>query len=229
MIHNKKEFYGGALLMVLFVLVFVFMFQPVINGKNSMAYLDDLYNAISKESAYYIPELREEADAYDGKMMQLTLKYGNEAAAAQSAELFRIAGAAAQPDGQQLLVQGDLGPVLDNALADADLLYHNDDKALEQKYGMEGRRVVYNWWNTLKAMDVAFGKQSSFAEAKIAGSIGKKAVETAYNYYSIEPIKITDRLGIVIFSLVFYVVYTMWYGFAILFLFEGWGLKLGSH
>ena len=29
-------------------------------------------------------------------------------------------------------------------------------------------------------------------------------------------------------TLVFYVVYTVWYGFAIIFMFEGWGLKL-SH
>ena len=41
-----------------------------------------------------------------------------------------------------------------------------------------------------------------------------------------EPQSIMDRLGVVIFSLVFYVIYTLWYGFAILFMFEGWGMKL---
>jgi len=30
----------------------------------------------------------------------------------------------------------------------------------------------------------------------------------------------------VIFSLVFYVVYTLWYGFGIMYMFEGWGLRL---
>jgi hypothetical protein len=40
--------------------------------------------------------------------------------------------------------------------------------------------------------------------------------------------KIGDKWGIVFFSLAFYVIYTMWYGFSILFLFEGWGLKI-SH
>ena len=34
------------------------------------------------------------------------------------------------------------------------------------------------------------------------------------------------KIGVVIFSLVFYVIYTLWYGFAIMFMFEGWGLKL---
>ena len=55
----------------------------------------------------------------------------------------------------------------------------------------------------------------------------KKAVESSYNYYKIEPEKIGDRLGIVVLSLVFYVIYTLLYGFAILFMFEGWGLKIG--
>ena len=54
----------------------------------------------------------------------------------------------------------------------------------------------------------------------------KKAVEPSYNYYKIEPRKIGDLWGIVLFSLVFYVVYTMWYGFAIMFMFEGWGMRL---
>jgi hypothetical protein len=35
-----------------------------------------------------------------------------------------------------------------------------------------------------------------------------------------------DRLGVVVFSLVFYVIYTLWYGFAIMFIFEGWGMQL---
>ena len=55
----------------------------------------------------------------------------------------------------------------------------------------------------------------------------KKAVECSYNYYRVEPQGIGDRWGTVVFSLIFYVVYTLWYGFAILFMFEGWGLKLG--
>jgi hypothetical protein len=69
-------------------------------------------------------------------------------------------------------------------------------------------------------------KQKLFKEAKVVALVIKKVVETSYNYYTIEPQKITDKMGIVIFSLVFYVCYTLWYGFAILFMFEGWGLRL---
>ena len=70
-------------------------------------------------------------------------------------------------------------------------------------------------------------RQKKFEAAKLVDLTQKKAVEAAYNYYGIEAQKISDRFGVVLFSLVFYVVYTLWYGFAILYLFEGCGLRLG--
>ena len=75
-------------------------------------------------------------------------------------------------------------------------------------------------------MDKVLKKQKQFQEAKTVDLVVKKAVETSYNYYQVEPQKISDRAFIVFFSLVFYVIYTLWYGFAVMFLFEGWGLKL---
>ena len=86
--------------------------------------------------------------------------------------------------------------------------------------------ALYNWWQVLKGAEKNLKKQNRFKEARVVDLIVKKAIETSYNYYQIEPQKISDRLGIVILSLLFYVVYTVWYGFAIMFLFEGWGLRL---
>ncbi len=68
--------------------------------------------------------------------------------------------------------------------------------------------------------------QKKFKEAKVVSVVVQKAVELGYNYYKVEPQKIGDKIGVVLFSLIFYVAYTMWYGFSILFMFEGWGLKL---
>ena len=56
--------------------------------------------------------------------------------------------------------------------------------------------------------------------------MNKKAIECSYNYFGIEAKKISDSVGIVTFSLVFYVGYTLWYGFAVMFMFEGWGMRL---
>jgi hypothetical protein len=85
---------------------------------------------------------------------------------------------------------------------------------------------MFNWWKAFEEMEKDLKRQKKFKEAKIVALVVKKAVESSYNYYKIEPQKISDRWGTVTFSLLFYVVYTLWYGFAIMFMFEGWGLKL---
>jgi hypothetical protein len=128
--------------------------------------------------------------------------------------------------GSTIQVAGDLGKILQNCLADADHMYLNDGQKVSSKYGYDEKRVLFNWWNAFKEMDKGLKKQKLFKEAKLVTAVKKKAVEPSYNYYNIEPQRIMDRLGIVIFSLIFYVVYTLWYGFAIMFMFEGWGVKL---
>ena len=105
-------------------------------------------------------------------------------------------------------------------------MYHNKGEAVSEKYGYNERQVLFNWWRALNAMEKALQKQKKFKEDKVVALVVKKGVEPSYNYYTIEPQKISDRMGIVIFSLVFYVVYTLWYGFAILYMFEGWGMRL---
>ena len=227
MIAHKKEFYGGFGLLVVFFVILFIIFSPVFNGQNGMEYLDDLYNSISKGSANYIPKVKKETDTFMGNAINITLQMKDENQAQQTAFLFTGAGATAEVSGAQLTVSGDLGNILAASLTDSESMYNNDGTTVSGKYGYNERRVLYNWWTALKAADKDLKKQKLFTEAKTVASVVKKVIETSYNYYTIEPQKITDRLGIVIFSLVFYVAYTLWYGFAILFMFEGWGLKLG--
>ena len=119
-----------------------------------------------------------------------------------------------------------LGRILANSLADADAMYHNDGRKVSEKYGYDEKRVLFNWWKAFKEMDKELKKQKKFREVKAIELVLKKAVESSYNYYKIEPQKISERWGIILFSLVFYVIYTLLYGFAIMFMFEGWGMRL---
>lgn len=226
MIADKKIFFTGAGLMVSFAVVFVIIFSPVFNGQNGMEYLDDLYNSISKGSAYYIPKLKEDIQPLQGKAVTLTLNMENAERAGEAERLFTTGGAQVDRSGSTLTVNGDLGAILGNCLDDADAMYSNQGPALVEKYGIHEKQVLYNWWMAAKLMDKDLKEQKLFQEAKLVTTVKKKGVETSYNYYTIEPQKISDKWGIVMFSLVFYVVYTLWYGFAIMYLFEGWGLQL---
>jgi hypothetical protein len=47
-----------------------------------------------------------------------------------------------------------------------------------------------------------------------------------YNFSGIAPEKVSSKTITLIVSLVFYVCYTIWWGFSIFFLFEGFGLAM---
>lgn len=227
MIAIRKEFYGGIGLFAGFIIVLIIMFMPIFSGNNALAYLDALYNSISKGSAYYIPSVRKEIDKFAGTSIQVNLSMTSKNQAKQTAVLFQSCGATVGISSLQIKVAGDLGNILENSLADADIMYHNDGQEILEKYGFSDKQALLNWWTAFQDMDKELKKQKKFEAAKAVDLVAKKAVEPAYNYYGIEPQNISDRFGIVLFSLLFYVIYTLWYGFAVLYLFEGWGLKLG--
>jgi hypothetical protein len=226
MIARKKEFTLGLVLLIAFFAVLAIFFSPVFNGHNGLDYLDSLYNSISKGSAYYIPKLRDESKPFNGSLVELDFAMKSPAEAQQTGQLFMKAGALVNVTDNQLKVSGDLGKILEGCLADADAMYNNDGKVLSDKYGFDERQALYNWWSAFKGVEKSLNSQKKFKEAKAIANVSKRGIETCYNYYKIEPQSIMDRLGVVIFSLVFYVIYTLWYGFAIMFMFEGWGMQL---
>lgn len=226
MLHNQKEFYSGVGLMVAFLVVLAIMFMPVFGGQNGLNYLDGLYNSISKGSAYYIPDLKKKATKFSGDNISASVVMKDEKQAKETAPLFMKSGAMVNLSGAEIKVSGDLGSILSNCLDDSDQMFNNKGESVKAKYGMDERLATYNWWMALKALTKDLNRQSKFVETKFIGDINKRAVECAYNYYGVVPQNIMDKVGIVVFSLVFYVIYTMWYGYSILFMFEGWGLKL---
>jgi hypothetical protein len=188
--------------------------------------MDNLYNSISKGSAYYIPGLQEENEAYKGTPVKVTLTMTSERQAEETALLLEKSGVQVTRNQADLDVEGDLGAILEAGLSDADAMFHNRGDEIRGKYGYGERQALYNWWAALNRMEMALKKQKQFAAAKFLGAINQRAVECAYNYYEITPENISDKVIIVIFSLVFYVIYTLWFGFSIMYLFEGWGMRL---
>jgi len=226
MIAHKKIFYTGLGMMASFIVILCIIFSPVFKGQTGLEYLDSLYNSISKGSAYYIPDVKKEAENFSGNNVRLNLVMATKKQAKQTVLLFQKAGVQASASDAELAVEGDLGKILAGCLEDADLMYMNEGEKIKDKYGYNEKQVLYNWYKAFKSIDKELKDQKKFKEAKIVALTVKKAVECAYNYYQIKPLKITDSLGIVIFSLIFYVIYTLWYGFAVMYMFEGWGMNL---
>ncbi len=226
---QKKPLIKGIVLAVAFWAVLIAMFMPLFGGENAFKASDKLFNTISKGSTHYIPGLTEDAAQYDGKNVEFSLQMEDETLATEAEKILSKAGLEVSSAGSKAEVKGDLGKVLKAALRDADDMFFNRGDDVKGRYGIEERRALFVWWNVLKAAVKSFndkGGKENFAIAKFTEEINARGIEVGYNYYKIKPESVSSKAGILVFALIFYVVYTLWWGFAIYFLAEGFGLQL---
>jgi hypothetical protein len=71
-------------------------------------------------------------------------------------------------------------------------------------------------------------RAEQYEAANFLGELKTRTIEAAYNYYGVEPLEIREFAGVVVFLLVFYVIYTMWWGFSVYYLFEGLGITMAK-
>jgi len=229
LIKNKKEFGKGTLLAISFLIVLVAMFLPLFEGHNTFVAADNLFNSIAKGSTYYIGDLIKKGAAFNGQPFDVTIKLKDQSDADKAKKVFTTAGCEVSGDAGQFKIKGDLGKVMSAALKDSDDMFYNRDSDVKVRYGIEGKEVLYAWWSSFKPMDLELkklGRPENFKQAAFLSEVVKKGLEVGYNFFQIAPQSARSRGGILTFSLVFYVVYTLWWGIAILFLFEGIGLEM---
>ena len=226
---KTKELGVGIFLMVTFIAVMVVIFMPIFDGDNTLDYLDNLYNSISKGSAYYIPKVDHMVEEHGTEVVTLNVKMPDPDAAAVAEPLLAKAGATTAVEGNNLMVNGDLELIFLACLEDAEAAYHNRGEDFIARYGRDARPTLHSWWLALGAIEKDLNRQKLFDAAQLTHTVQAKTVECAYNYYGIEAQAIKDRWGTVLFSLVFYVLYTVWYGYAIMYIFEGLGFQLAAH
>jgi hypothetical protein len=224
LIPDKKSFVLGLVMAVSFLLVFAFLFTPSFDGKDAFKASDDLFNSIAKGSTYYIPRLKQDAENYRGTPIQASLRLEGEKEDAKTILSFH--GVPVSDSGDRLEVSADLGNMLLWVLEDSDALFHNRGEEVSSRYGMNEREALYNWWRIANAVERALQNQSQFEAAAFVAEVRARGIEVGYNFYEVEPERASTKAGILTFSLVFYVLYTLWWGYAIFYLAQGLGLQL---
>lgn len=222
LIVNKKPFYTGLVMAIGYAAVLVLMFTPVVGGRTPLQAADDLFNSVSKDSSYYIPSLREHADAHRNDRLDMRLTMPDAEAASQAATVLAASGAEASAAGDVVAVKGNLGQLLGAALDDADVAFKNSKEAR----GLGAKVTMFAWWNTLKQVYKQLKTSSQFDKASAVEEVISKGVEVSYNFYGIIPKPVAANVLILTAALVFYLVYTMWWGYAIMWLCDGIGLQM---
>ena len=217
MITHKKEFTIGLILTVSFFIVLFIIYSPVFPGKqNGLEYADMIFNRIAKGSTYYIPGIMEKNEKFIGKGIDVSITMKGAEEAEKVSRLYSQAGAEVAVEGSSIKIAGDFGTMLKSALTDSDTMFKNKGDEVSERYGYHEKEAMYYWWLSLKAIDKALKKQKKFAEAAFISDVVKKAVEPGYNFYGIEGESAREHAGILTFSLVFYVIYTLWWGYYLL-------------
>ena len=223
----KLKTRGIFMLLTFFVLLAV-IFSPVFPGKiNGLDYMDNLFNTISKGSSYFIPESLTKSEKFAGKAIEVKLKFDDEKRVTETAKQLTTNGVQVSASGKELTVKADVAQILKASLVDADFMFKNDGTPLSEKYGFSERQAMVNWHVLFKKISTDLTKQEKFALAKPFAETQKKALEPAYNYYGVKAENWKEKIAMVCFALAFYVFYTLWYGFGLMYLFEGLGLKIG--
>jgi len=238
MAANKKHLALGSILLIGFVGLFILILLPIYpGGLNGLEYADELFNKLAKGSCYQIPKLKMEVEKYKGIVLDVVIdakkptdKPGDaEKRAEIIAKVFTINGAKAEVQGSNVRITGDFGAIMVAALEDSDQMYHNNGDYIKKKYGVEDdekmKQMFRQWHNAFTAIHKQFVLQKKAEEANFIKKVMTAAIEPAYNFYGIEAVKISEKAGLAAGLLVFYVLYTIWYGFGVLYLFEGLGLS----
>jgi hypothetical protein len=228
LIPNKKEFIIGLLMGLVFLVVLGLMSSPIFQGRNAFEAADRLYNSIAKGSSYKIPALEQQARKFIGTNLDLVIPTTGIRKPEWAKKVFAASGGRFEETGGKTRFQGDLGTIGLAALKDSEAMYNDRDKDISDRYGISGREALYTWWTLLTDFQEALKREKKVNQASFLDEVVKKGVEVGYNFFGIAPQKASSRAGILSVSLCFYVAYTLWWGFAIFFLFEGFGLVMKS-
>ena len=229
-IVNKKSFTKGLLLLASFAAVFFVILMPVFPGAQGkltgLDYADNLFNRLSKGSSWFIPEITPRVRAVEGKEIEIRAPLKNATSADAVIKLFTAAGAAASAEGEIVRVNADFGKVLGAVLLDCEAMYNDKPEPVYARYGMDGDKALVFWWEGLQPMIKELQKMKHIPEAQLVDLVIRKGIEPAYNFRGIKAGSVKQEFVIMLALLAFYVVYTLWYGFAIFELFEGIGLTM---
>jgi hypothetical protein len=223
---NAKKFAIGLILLISFLVILFLIFMPIFGeGRNGLAYSDDFFNSLAKGSSNYMDDMRKLAQPLVGAPFAVEIKMTPKTA--QKTEiLYSQAGAQVEVAGPVLKISGDLGKVLLKSVDDAEAMFNNQGEKVQAQYDYAGKEVLKNWWVSFDKVDAALKKQKKFKQAKVIAEVQKRALEPGYNFYGIIPSSVGDHAGMLVFMLVFYVIYTLWYGYGIFEIFEGVGMGM---
>jgi hypothetical protein len=227
LIRHAKMFNMGLILGITFLGVLFLIFQPIFpGGKTGLDFADDLFNKLSKGSSYFIPAVAKDNEKFAGTNFSVNIKFDNPEQVESAVKILTTGGAQATVKEAQVAITGDLGKLLGSAIKDSDAMFKNDGAAVSSRYGLKETEVMRLWWTVLSKINKEFQKDRKVSESNMVTQVMQRAIEPAYNFFGVEAERVSSKAFTLAGLLIFYVIYTMWWGYAIFYMFDGIGLSM---
>jgi hypothetical protein len=215
----------GAAGVLSFTVLLVVGLLPLEGGRNLLGRADSFFNQIAKHSADYLGAARERAGNCGLAEVDFAIAPREAVRDEQMRRVISSCGASAAPtaDGRTR-IRGSLRRLSEAALADAELMYANKAGELEARHAMPATEAIYCWWCVFDGLARRYVQENRPDEADFAKFVSAKTLEPAYNFRGIETRTTKASLLPLLGLMVFYVVYTLWYGMSIMLVCEGFGI-----
>ncbi len=231
LIVKPKKFFIGLTGLVIFAVVFFAVMLPTSSGKSSLESVDGTFNSVAKDSISIqnFGEVEKNIPDFAGTIIEFRIP-------AKAAEATAIKNVLSKNNVQcdilpddRINIVGDLASLSQAAFDDSKLAYENKGAALTSKYGKEPKEIMYSWWLVYDGISKRYTQSSDIPNAGLNAAFTKsmnlKVIEPSFNFFGIEAKSMkSDPLPIILLLLA-YVLYTVWYGFSIMFIFEGFGIS----
>ena len=228
-IVDRRKFALGVAGLVVFAAMLVLGFFPLYRGDNALQWADRMFNRLAKDSANYIETGKQKAEKFVGLTVDLGVNPKDNIDKAELARLIQLNGLdAGLLDDGRVRITGNFGQLTAAALQDAETAFNNENRRLEVKYGMSSEEVIYCWWIAFDGLTRRYLQENRATEANFTKFMTTKVLEPTYNFRGIHAYSVKDNALQVIGLLVFYIIYTLWYGFSIMLIFEGLGITVGG-
>lgn len=233
-IADRGKFIIGSVLLLAFVVVLILMFVPLFGPQRNLHFIDyaqQILNSLAKGSAYFIPKLRKDLEGWKGR--ELNINVSLSALGKNPEEVRALAEKilpVAIPEGFEiregkLYLKTDMAQLLGVIVDDSEVMYFNRGEVLRNKYQVSDEKAVLRFWHSLlsRVERKLYVEEKKFAEAEIIKEVKIKAIEPAHNYYGTPISSVKENPLPLALLLIWYIVYTIWYGVGTLYFFEGLG------
>ncbi|OEU69082.1 MAG: hypothetical protein BA863_04320 [Desulfovibrio sp. S3730MH75] len=188
--YSVKTLLASLLLLFLSIGALGTMYLPLEDGKNSFEIMESTFDSLRKGITPPFDELKAANSVNLGKSFSANLTFSSRKMTEAATRVLLRNKLMVTPKGRTLKIQGDLGYTLQYLMDDVHHLYFNQNKKIENKYGMSTTQSMFVVDRILKKLAISMRSKRMITQEQLVNKIRLEELVPAYNLRNTPPINI---------------------------------------